>query len=76
MDIFHVTVRSSHKLNEKLCGTGFEQLQSDSCVYIRKHDKSVEITTVWVDDLLLFSQTRDQMKRLKDELKGLFNITD
>ena len=31
---------------------------------------------VWVDDLLLFTNSKDKMVKLKDNLKGLFDITD
>ena len=37
---------------------------------------SIKIITVWVDDLLLFMNSKDKMAKLKDELQGLFNITD
>ena len=31
---------------------------------------------IWVDDLLLFTNSKERMVRLKDDLKGLFDITD
>ena len=37
---------------------------------------SIEIITVWVDDLLLFTKYKDQMNNLKWELGKLFKITD
>ncbi len=36
----------------------------------------IEIITVWVDDLLLFTDTEDLMKNLKRELGELFEVTD
>ena len=65
----------NHKLNTKLTEMGFERLQSDPCIYIRKTN-SIEIITVWVDDLLLFTNSKDRMDALKRELANQFKITD
>jgi hypothetical protein len=63
------------KLNTKLQKIGFERLQSDPCVYIRKMN-GIEIITVWVDDLLLFTKAKVTMDNLKRELGNLFEITN
>ena len=72
--------QSGHKWNEeldtKLKGINFERLLSDACVYIRKTKNGVEIITVWVDNLLLFTNSKGLMHDLKAELRGLFDITD
>ena len=65
----------NNKLDSKLQNIGFERLQSDPCVYIRKTN-GIEIITVWVDDLLLFTKDKIQMDNLKRELDNLFEITD
>ena len=65
----------NHKLDTKLTEMGFERLQSDPCVYIQKTN-SIEIITVWVDDLLLFTNSKDRMDALKRELANQFEITD
>jgi hypothetical protein len=57
----------NHKLDSKLTEMGFERLQSDPCVYIRKTN-GIEIITVWVDDLLLFTNSKDRMDILKREI--------
>ena len=54
---------------------GFERLQSDPCIYIRKTN-SIEIITMWVDDLLLFTNSKERMDALKGELANQFEITD
>ena len=36
----------------------------------------IEIITVWVDDLLLFTNSKPQMTALKKELQTLFDVTD
>jgi hypothetical protein len=63
------------KLDTKLQKIGFERLQSDPCIYIRKTN-GIEIITVWVDDLLLFTKAKVTMDNLKKELGNLFEITD
>jgi hypothetical protein len=63
------------KLDTKLQKIGFECLQSDPCVYIRKTN-GIEIITMWVDDLLLFTKAKVTMNNLKRELGNLFEITD
>ena len=65
----------NHKLDKKLKDQGFEHLQSDPCVYIRKTN-GIEIITIWVDDLLLFTKHKNQMNNLKQELGKLFEIAD
>jgi len=66
----------NHKLNKRLQNRGFKRLETDPCVYIRKGKGRIEIITVWVDDLLLFTKTEAQMTNLKRELGDLFEITD
>ena len=51
-------------------------MHSDPCVYIRRKTGNIEIITVWVDDLLLFTNMPDIMRHLKVELQNLFEITN
>ena len=51
-------------------------MHSDPCVYIRRKTGNIKIITVWVDDLLLFTNTPDIMRYLKAESQNLFEITD
>jgi hypothetical protein len=64
------------ELNTRMTNLGFKRLQADVCVYIRKTAGGIEIITVWVDDLLLFTNTPSLMQKLKDQLKTKFDITD
>jgi hypothetical protein len=64
------------ELNTRLTSIGFRSLKSDACVYIRKSQDGIEIITVWVDDLLLFTNMPRLMDRLKGQLKTKFDITD
>ena len=66
----------NEELDNKLGGIKFDRLHSDPCVYIRRNGNSIEIITIWVDDLLLFTNSKEQMVKLKDDLRGLFDITD
>ena len=60
----------NEEFNQKLIQQDFTRLHSDPCVYIRHKTGNIEIITVWVDDLLLFTNTPDIMRHL---LHGLRN---
>ena len=66
----------NEELDSTLGGIKFKHTYSDPCVYVRHAGDSIEIITVWVDDLLLFTNSKEKMSILKLELKGLFDITD
>ena len=66
----------NEELNGQLESKGFMQLHSDPCVYIWCTNRNIEIITIWVDDLLLFSNTPNVMDCLKGELQTLFELTD
>ena len=54
----------------------FQPLISDPCAYVRRRGGDLEIVTVWVDDLLLFTNAEGVMVKLQHELKGIFDLTD
>ena len=64
------------ELNRRLLDAGFTRLLADPCAYIRVQNGHVEIVTVWVDDLLLFTNNSDVMSKLKTELQTMFEVTD
>jgi hypothetical protein len=64
------------ELNKELEAKGFNRLYSDPCAYIRKTSEGIEIITVWVDDLLLFTSNETLMGNLKRELQNMFEVTD
>ncbi len=43
---------------------------------VRRNGDNLDITTVWIDDLLLFTSCNKCMANLKDSLKKTFDITD
>ncbi|GBE80154.1 hypothetical protein SCP_0213570 [Sparassis crispa] len=63
-------------LNRKLLDAGFKRLFSDPCAYIWIKGDKIEIVTVWVDDLLIFTNDCALMDQLKRELRNMFEVTD
>ena len=64
------------ELNGKLVEAGFKRLWSDPCAYVRQTKEGIEIITVWVDDLLLFTSAQGLMTSLKSQLQSMFEITN
>jgi hypothetical protein len=64
------------KLDRQLKTKGFTNLQSDSCTYIQHDNENLEVITVWVDNLLLFTNSNAKMISLKSELQSMFELTD
>lgn len=66
----------NEEFDARIKGLGFERLHADPCAYIRVTDEHIEVITAWVDDLLLFADTAEMMRKLKDEFKAVFEVTD
>ena len=66
----------NEELDSKLSGIKFQRLYTDVCIYIQCDGDFIEIITVWVNNLLLFTNSKDKMVKLKDDLKGLLDISD
>jgi hypothetical protein len=64
----------NRKLRRFLKKISFYQLHSDHCVYINK-DTSV-ILAMWVDDLIIFSKSRMEVDKMKDQLRSEFEMKD
>ena len=56
------------QFDQGLQDMGFTRLYSDPCVYIRRRGKDFQIITVWVDDLLIFTNTEVGMHLTKEQL--------
>ena len=67
----------NNKLNDILIKIGFERLQSEPCVYIKKnkHNKIICIIAVYVDDMLIAGKKRD-VEIIKSEIKNQFELSD
>ena len=60
---------------EYMKSIGFTQTDADPCVFVRTGSK-LTIVAVYVDDLILITETVDEMKELKSELKSRFRMKD
>lgn len=69
--------RTWHKrMDIVLHDSGFVSLDSDKCVYVYRQDSQLVIIALFVDDLLLFSNSSDLMSRKKKELTNEFDMED
>jgi hypothetical protein len=66
----------NEELNKRLTRIGFKRLVSDPCAYRKEMNTHVQIVTVWVDDLMLFTNDERAMVNLRRELEDSFEITD
>ena len=64
------------ELDKRLKEKGFKNLRLDPCAYVRRDGEDLEVITVWVDDLLLFTTNDRIMVKLKEELHSTFDLTD
>ena len=64
------------QLHEKLENHGYTHLISDSCVYSQWNGDNCAIITIWVDDLLLFASSDDEMNWMKNAIKSEWEVTD
>ena len=63
-------------LDTRLKRQRFWPLKSDSCVYVWHKETDLEIITVWINDLLLFTTSDKIMTHFKAELKLVFDLTN
>ena len=54
---------------------GFKQSDADPCVFIRKGNE-LSIVAVYVDDLILITETLDEMQEIKSYLTNTFKMND
>lgn len=62
----------NEKLREYLTTLEFKESGADPCVFIRRE----QVIAVYVDDLILLTNTRDEMQQLKDDLSHRFKMKD
>src|SRR6266852_2893927 len=66
----------NNELNKGMQVIGFTRLLSDPCAYIcHKHD-DFQIVMVWVDDLLIFSNSDKGMRDTKTQIAQQWKVTD
>jgi hypothetical protein len=66
----------NRKLHRLLTALGFHRIEVDHGVYMRRIKDKFVIITVWVDDLLLFSNSTTMLEAVKAALKREVEITD
>jgi hypothetical protein len=64
------------QFDQGLQDMGFTRLHSNPCAYVQHQAKDLQIITVWVDDILIFLNTKVGMHLTKDQLSKRWQITD
>src|SRR5260370_23953433 len=64
------------KLHSVLTTIGFERIDCDHSVYVYRRDNARIIMPIHVDDLLIASNSRVELARVKSELAAHFKIHD
>ena len=63
----------NHMLHTFLTDNG---LASDPCAYTRQHNGKTTIVLIWVDDLIIASDSTSSLKEVKDNLSSKFQMKD
>ena len=63
-------------LNSYLKEQGFDQSTADPCVFIKHESNDVTILLVWVDDIIIATNTTDLMSDIKSKLSLKFRMKD
>ena len=66
----------NRKLDEELKKYGLQQSQLDPCIYFTYQDGNVLIVTVYVDDLLIFSNNKQIKSHFRNYLLSTFKMKD
>ena len=75
--LMHAGLLRSKKVGGELIAKGFERSQADPCVFQRKHlGKVVAIIVVYVYDLLVLSETKQDEHQTLEDLRSSFPIKD
>ncbi|POM77343.1 RxLR effector candidate protein [Phytophthora palmivora] len=54
----------------------FSRSDADPCIYIRRSGSKCSIVIVYVDDLMIFSRTKDDIAEIKEALRSEFSIKE
>jgi hypothetical protein len=66
----------NREFDRKLTSIQLIKTAVDHCVYFRERDSQRTWVTVWVDDLLILSTSRQEAKKTQAEIEGLFDTKD
>lgn len=64
------------KIHHELSSLGFNYLQTDNCIYVGTKSENIIIIALYVDDLLLESNSRAELNELKGKLTAIFEMKD
>ena len=65
-----------HELDTFLVGVGFSRCVADPCLYVRRVDGALTIVAVYVDDLIIASNSQGERSRLKELLSARYTMKD
>ena len=63
-------------LHKRLIELGYRPLETATCMYVRWESGEQTIIVVFVDDLLIASNKRDNIKKIKDGLRQHYGVKD
>ena len=66
----------NNMLHDYLMSQGFKQSLTDTCVYTKHTKDSLSITLIWVDDILIASNSDSCLYDIKQAFKDNFNMKD
>jgi len=63
-------------INDSFLSMGFQRSQADACIYIKSSDQGKVIVLVWVDDILIASNSQDLLNDVKSSLCSKYDMKD
>jgi hypothetical protein len=59
----------NEQFNNRMTAKGYKRLCADPCIYTCSEGEHVAIVTVWVDDILLFTDSAETMDQMKNDIR-------
>lgn len=66
----------NNKLNKELLQLSFKRSKNEPCIYMRTQGKKIIILAVYVDDVLIFWNDVEVLRKVKRDLMSKFNMKD
>jgi hypothetical protein len=66
----------NEQFNNRMTAKGYKRLRANPCIYICSEGERVVIVTVWVDDILLFTDSAETMDQIKNNIRTEWETTD
>jgi hypothetical protein len=64
------------KLNDTLLSLGFRRTTAERAIYVRWNDNVQLVVGVNIDDLIITSSDRDNIRSFKQEMAAMFKMSD